>query len=105
MRKLVFILAAIFFGFSSFTNNGSTPDKALLKQIYPMLSDLPLEIEEEMLVEVKLKINHEKQIEILSVKAEDPFVRKLIKKRLNNKTLSIPGLAEGSYVLPIRIKL
>ena len=105
MKKLVVVLGIIFIGLSSFATATDKPDKALVKQIYVMLEDLPLEIEEEILVEVKLKINQQNQIKVLFVEADDPLVRKLIKKRLDNKTMAIPLKVEGSYFLPIRIKL
>ncbi|HKL35349.1 MAG TPA: hypothetical protein VJ899_03580 [Salegentibacter sp.] len=105
MKKLTVILALSFISLSSFTTTIEKPDKALIEQIYVMLDDLPIEIAEECYVEVKLKINEENEIEVLSVKAKDPLVRKVIKKRLDKKTLAIPLKAEGSYLLPIKIKL
>lgn len=105
MKKLAVILAISFISLGSFATTTEKPDKALIEQIYVMLDDLPLEIAEESYVEVKLNINVENQIEVLSVKAKDPLVRKLIKKRLDRKTLAISLKAEGSYLLPIKIKL
>jgi len=42
---------------------------------------------------------------VLFVEAEDPLVRKLIRKRLDKNTLAIPFKVEGAYRLPIRIKV
>jgi len=105
MKKLVVILGIIFIGSSSFTATSNLPDKAFIQQLYVMLDNLPLEIEEEILVEVAFTLNAKNQIAVLSVEAEDPFVRKLIKKRLDNKTVAIPIKSAGTYLLPIRIKL
>ncbi|WP_339648653.1 hypothetical protein [uncultured Salegentibacter sp.] len=104
MKKLVVILGIIFIGLSSFTSVIDKPDKVLVKQIYAMLDDLPLEIEEELLVEVRL-INELNRIKVLFVEAEDPLVRKLIRKRLDKNTLAIPFKVKGAYRLPIRIKV
>ncbi|WP_286760667.1 hypothetical protein [Salegentibacter sp. UBA1130] len=62
MKKLVVILGIIFIGLSSFTSVIDKTDKVLVKQIYAMLDDLPLEIEEELLVEVRLIINEQNRI-------------------------------------------
>ena len=105
MKKLVVILGIIFIGLSSFTSVIDKTDKVLVKQIYAMLDDLPLEIEEELLVEVRLIINEQNRIKVLFVEAEDPLVRKLIRKRLDNNTLAIPFKVKGAYRLPIRIKV
>jgi hypothetical protein len=81
------------------------PDKAFINQIYLLLEDLPLEIEEEVLVLVNLNVDQQNYIKVRSVETKDPLVRKLIKKRLHNKMLALPIKAEGSYLLPIRISL
>lgn len=105
MKKLVVFLGILFFSFNSFAKATNHPDKAFINQLYMLLEDLPLEIEEEVMILVNLKVDEQNYIKVRSVETKDPLVRKLIKKRLHNKRLALPMEAEGSYILPIRISL
>ncbi|TDN82767.1 hypothetical protein DET49_12331 [Salegentibacter sp. 24] len=82
MNKLVVFLGIFYFGFSSFAMARIHPDKVFINQIYLLLEDLPMEIEEEVLVWVNLNMDQQNYIKVRSVETKDPPVAKINKKTI-----------------------
>ncbi len=104
MKKLLIFAVALSLSGSLFASNPLKPDKALISEIYHLLDHLPLEINEEMRAEVKFYVDSNNRLQVLTVEAEDPYVRKLLRKRLDDKL--VETVLQGNvYKLPLHIKL
>lgn len=104
MKKLLIFAVALSLSGSLFASTPINPDKALISEIYHLLDHLPLEINEEMRAEVKFYVDSNNRLQVLTVEAEDPYVRKLLRKRLDDKL--VETVLQGNvYKLPLHIKL
>lgn len=105
MKKLQLFFLAVLITSGSFLNAKTTPVEPFTAEVYELLEDLPIEIEEEMVVNLVITFNDQNEIVVLSVDSEDPYLESIIKKRLNYKkmhSLLDPSIHE--YKLPVRIK-
>lgn len=77
----------------------------LSAEIFRFMKKHTILLEEELVVDVKFKINEYKEIVVLSVECDKAEVRNFIFKALSNKKLDINSYeAAKLYNVPVRLK-
>ena len=109
MKKLQLFLLVLAIGFGSAVKAADLPidpTSAFKYEVEKLLEDLPIELEEEeKMVNLTITFNKNNEIVVLSVECDDPYVRSVIKKRLNYKKVDVQlDNSIREYKLPIRIK-
>lgn len=110
MKKLKILLLILSLGFTNVLLAGGIETKnehptALSSEISKFMKQHFIPLEEELLVEVKFKINEYREIVVLSVNCEKSEVREFISLSLNNKTPQIKSYEIGKlYTVPVRLK-
>lgn len=106
MKKLQLFLLAMAISAGSVLNATTPPvEEPFTAEVYELLEDLPIEIEEDLMVNLVITFNDQNKIIVLSVDCEDPYVKSIFQKRLNYKKVNSvldPSIQE--YKLPVRIK-
>ncbi|HEY9185775.1 MAG TPA: hypothetical protein VIM94_10660 [Salegentibacter sp.] len=109
MKKLQLFLLVLAIGFGSAVKAAELPvdpTSAFKYEVEKLLEDLPIELEEEEKeVNLTITFNKNNEIVVLSVECDDPYVKSVIKKRLNYKKVKTQlDKSIKEYKLPIRLK-
>ena len=109
MKNLQLFLLVLAIGFGSAMKAASLPvdpTSAFKYEVEKLLEDLPIELEEgEKIVNLLITFNKDNEIVVLSVECDDPYVRSVIKKRLNYKKVETKlDNSVREYKLPIRLQ-
>lgn len=105
MKKLQLFLLALLVSAGSILNAKNPPEESFTTEVYELLENLPIEIEEELMVNLVITFNDQNEIVVLSVDGNDPYLKSIIKKRLNYKKVnSVLDASIHEYRLPVRIK-
>lgn len=105
MKTLQLFLLVMLFVSAGTVSASTTPKKSFTQEVYSLLENLPLELEDETLVTVVITFNKNNEIVVLSDDARDYRVSNIIKKRLNYKKVnSVLDDSITEYKLPIRFK-
>jgi hypothetical protein len=101
-----FLLVAVI-AFSSVLSASTNPiEKAengvISKEVSKLLKNPSFEITKDILASVKLVVNKNNEIVVLSVDSESETVIEYIKSRLNYNKLSV-AVDEQTYIVPVRI--
>lgn len=106
MKTLRLIFVGLGLCATSLCRAVNAPDFTFTQEVYKYLNHLPLEVKEEVKVNVVFTMNGNNEIEIKSVEAEDPYIRKVITRRLEHRRMySVLDPSITEYTLPILIKL
>ena len=108
MKKVKTILLAVVIATSSVLSASTEPVKEAVKTIITeevgnLLKNPTFEVTKELLADVRLTINKNNEMVVLSVDSESEQVVNYIKSRLNYNKLS-EKVAEKTYVVPVIIK-
>lgn len=105
MKKLQLFLLALLVSAGSILNAKNSPEESFTAEVYELLENLPIEIEEELRVNLVITFNDQNEIVVLSVDNDDPYLKSIIKERLNYKKVnSVLDTSIHEYKLPVRIK-
>ena len=107
-KKIKTILLAVVIATSSVLSASTEPVKEAVKTIITeevsnLLKNPTFEVTKELLADVRLTINKNNEMVVLSVDSESEQVVNYIKSRLNYNKLS-EKVAEKTYVVPVIIK-
>ena len=108
MKKIKTILLAVVIATSSVLSASTEPVKEAVKTIITeevgnLLKNPTFEVTKELLADVRLTINKNNEMVVLSVDSESEQVVNYIKSRLNYNKLS-EKVDEKTYVVPVIIK-
>ncbi|MFZ0488706.1 MAG: hypothetical protein WBV11_04810 [Salegentibacter sp.] len=106
MKTLQLVFVGLALCATSLCRAVNAPDFTFTQEVYKYLNNLPVEVKEEVKVNVVFTMNEHNEIEIKSVETEDPYLRKVITRRLEHRKMYSfldPSIKE--YTLPIVIKL
>ncbi|WP_372919458.1 hypothetical protein [Salegentibacter sp.] len=109
MKKLQLFLLVLALGFGSAVKAAELPidpNSTFKYEVVKLLEDLPIELEEEeKVVNLTITFNKDNEIVVLSVDCDDPYVKSVIKKRLNYKKVNSQlDKSIREYKLPVRLK-
>lgn len=105
MKKLQLFLWVFLISAGSILNAMTPPEDPFSVEVYRLLENLPIEIEEDMMVNLVITFNDQNEIVVLSVDSDDPYLKSIIKKRLNYKKVhSVLDPSIYEFKLPVRIK-
>ncbi len=109
MKNLQLFLLVLAISFGSAVKAAELPvdpASAFKYEVEKLLEDLPIELEEEeKVVNLTITFNKNNEIVVLSVECDDPYVKSVIKKRLNYKKVNTKlDKSIREYKLPIRLK-
>jgi len=110
MRHLKTLLLAVTITFSSVLMASTTPDDrktesaAITEKISKLLENPNFLIERETVANVKVTLNKNNEMVVLSVDSDDEQIANFIKSRLNYKKLptTIESL-EHTFIVPVRV--
>ena len=107
MRKLM--LTALTFVIATTTLMASTinPDesnKNIRSQIQKLFDVIDIHVNEDVTVEIVFTFDSTDEIIVLKVDSTDSDVLKYVRKHLNHKTISNPGIKDRLYKIPLIIK-
>ncbi len=106
MRTLQLIFVGLALCATSLCKAVNAPDFTFTQEVYKYLNHLPVEVKEEVEVKVIFTMNNENEIIVKNVEVDDPYLRKLITRRLDHRKMySVLDPAIKEYTLPILIKL
>ncbi len=111
MKTIKIILLAVAFTFSGVLTASTDPEptkEALTEtisiEIGKLLKNPKFLIEEDMLAKVKVVINEDNELVVLSVQSDDEDLENYIKGRLNYKELSVKlRTGQKAFLVPVRI--
>ncbi len=108
MRTLKTLLLVVAITFSSVVsaNTETTPKetKAITKEISKLLKSPKIDLTKEVLVYVKITMNDQNEMVVLSTDSKNKEVIRYIKKRLNYNKLSVKLKEEDkTFIVPVRI--
>ena len=107
--KSLLLVAAIIFSSVSFANNDPSKKnetnlrKAISTELSAMLKDPSIQLEKTVETTVKLMLNDENEIVVISVGCDDEKVNSYVKSRLNYKKLKNVESKNRVYILPLKI--
>lgn len=109
MKTMKILLLAVVFTFSSVLTASTEPIKAdpnttISNEIGKLLKNPKFTVDQDLTAEVKVTINDNNEIVVLSVNSETPALEGFIKNRLNYNKLS-ENLTTGqkTFIVPVRI--
>lgn len=107
MKKVSLALMAaamLVVGTVSATPTDDLEPKKLSSQIQKILNDNDFKVDADLKANVRLIINEDGEIVVLSVKSESDRLEKFVKGRLNYKKVDKSSAKEGRvYIVPVRI--
>lgn len=109
MKKFKIMLLILSLGITNALAAGENETKneipnSLSAEVSKLMKQHYLPLEDELLVEVKFRINEYREIVVLSVNCDKPEVRQYISLSLNNKTPQTKSYEIGKlYTIPVRL--
>ncbi|MDR9457286.1 MAG: hypothetical protein RI572_07725 [Salegentibacter sp.] len=109
MKNLQLFLLVLAIGFGTAVKAAELPidpSSSFKYEVEKLLEDLPIELEEEeKIVNLTITFNQDNEIVVLSVECNDPYIKSVIKKRLNYKKVNTQlDKSIREYKLPIRLQ-
>lgn len=109
MRKFKLLALALLIGaagmFAANTSDPEDPKKEIRQQIAKLLESPTFTIEKDIDVVLKFTFNSEGEIVVLCPGCDDKRIVNYIRKNLNGKKFTTPGVRDRIYKMPLKIKL
>ena len=112
MRQLKTLLVVVALTFSSVLLASTTPEDretesaAITAQIGKLLKNPNFDVEKNVLAYVKITLNDNNEMVVLSVNSRDKQVATFIKSRLNYSKLSTAvNSLEKTFIVPVRVRV
>lgn len=105
MKAIKFLfLAAVLIAQTSFANNNkpASSPKVVVQHVSSLLENPDFEVEQEIIAQVKLIVNSERQVVVLNVTSTNSNVESFIKSRLNYVKVN-GALAGEQFTIPVRL--
>lgn len=109
MKTIQIMLLAVTFTFSSMLSASTEPSKsepstAVSSEIQKLLKNPDFTFKYDMTAQVKVVVNENNELVVLSIETENQELESFIKGRLNYKTLKVKlETGQKSYIVPVRI--
>ena len=108
MKSLLLVLAVtfssvLFANTNPTTNSENDTKKIISTELSSMLQKPNIKLREAIETKVKLMLNDNNEVIVISVDCENPEVQNYIKSRLNYKKLKNVSSENRVYVLPLKI--
>lgn len=107
MKTIKSLLLVVAITFSSVlfanTNPNSETKKAISMELTELLKNPQIELKDDLVANVKIMLNDNNEIVVLSVENTNVEVKNYIKSRLNYKKLKHTDSKNRLYIVPLRI--
>lgn len=110
MRQLKTLLLVVALTFSSVLLASTTPEDratesvAITTQVGKLLKNPNFQVEKDIIANVKITLNKNNEMVVLSVDSEEKYVANFIKSRLNYAELSTEvNSLEKTFIVPVRV--
>lgn len=94
------------FSVAAFDGEPKTTNEKIREKMVNLIGNkIQMEITEDQLVEISFMFNKNNEVVILSINDDNSKLDKLVKNKLNYKTIDVKGIKKGEiYRLPLKLK-